>query len=397
MHNRTTFPSDFLWGASTAAHQVEGNNINTDWWVREHARTAQVAEPSGDAADSYHRYREDMQLLAGLGLNAYRFSVEWARIEPEEGWVSRAELAHYRRMIDCALELGLTPVVTLHHFTNPRWFAASGGWRRSDAADVFGRYVATASSILADVPWVCTVNEPNILAMLAGGRRGELAAATLPEPDPTVTVRLIEAHHRAREVLGGLVSARTGWTVAGQAFHAVPGWEAETQAYAYPREDVFLEAARGDDFIGVQAYLRTFIGKDGPLPVAEGVETTLTGWEYFPPALGIATRHAWEVTGHVPVLVTENGIATADDARRIDYTHDALVGLHEAMADGIDVRGYLHWSALDNYEWGSYRPTFGLISVDRETFTRSVKASGRWLGEVARTGTLMRPVVESSC
>ena len=385
------FPGDFLWGAATSAHQTEGNNVNTDWWEREHAAGTDLAEPSGDAADSYHRYGEDMRLLADLGLNAYRFSVEWARIEPEQGLVSKAQLAHYRRMIDCALDVGLTPVVTLHHFTNPRWFAAGGGWRRPDAVELFGRYTSAVAAILKDVPWVCTINEPNMMAMTRGQEGTEMAAAALPEPDPLITQRLVDAHRRARDVLGESIDARTGWTVAGQAFHARPGCEAETQAYGYPREDLFLEAAAGDDFIGVQAYLRTFIGKHGPLAVAPGVETTLTGWEYFPPALGIATRHAWELTQHTPVLVTENGIATGDDSRRIDYVHDALVGLHDAMADGIQVHGYLHWSALDNYEWGSYRPTFGLMSSDRETFARSVKPSGHWLGEVARTGKLFLP------
>ena len=122
--------------------------------------------------------------------------------------------------------------------------------------------------------------------------------------------------------------------------------------------------------------------------MVDGTETTLTGWEYFPPALGIGVRNAWNLTGGVPIFVTENGIATADDVRRIDYTAGALAGLHEAMADGIDVRGYLHWSALDNYEWGSYRPTFGLISWDRQTFARTPKPSLAWLGGIAQSHEL---------
>jgi beta-glucosidase len=239
---------------------------------------------------------------------------------------------------------------------------------------------------------VCTINEPNMVAMTRGEEGTEMTASRLPAPDPQITDALIEAHRRSRGVLAQLPQVRSGWSVATQAYHAAPGAEEATKAYGYPREDIFLDAAKGDDWIGVQGYLRTFVDPQGnPLPVPEGAETTLTGWEYFPPAIGIGIRNAWERTGGVPVVVTENGIATQDDARRIDYTHDALVGVHEAMADGIDVRGYLHWSALDNYEWGSYTPTFGLIAWDRDTFERTPKPSAHWLGEVARTGTLTHP------
>lgn len=383
------FPDGFLWGASTAAHQIEGNNVNSDWWEREHAPGTDIPEPSGDAADSLHRWRDDIALLADRGFGMYRFSLEWARIEPEDGFVSRAMLQHYRRMIDGCLEAGLVPMVTLHHFTNPRWFAHRGGWRSADAPELFARYVETVLPILGDVPWICDINEPNMVAMTRGEEGTEMAAAALPSPDALITQRLIEAHGRAREVLAQL-PATTGWSIAGQAFHAAPGCEEQMRAYRYPREDVFLEASVDDGFLGVQAYLRTFIGEDGPLPVPEGAETTLTGWEYFPPALEICSRHAWELTGGVPQLVTENGIATADDERRKDYTHDALAGLQRAMADGIDVRGYLHWSLLDNYEWGSFRPTFGLAAWDRETFERHPKPSLDWLAAVARSGILTR-------
>ena len=383
------FPADFIWGAATSAHQVEGNNLNSDWWEREYAGTSDVAEQSGDAADSFHRYPEDIRLLSGQGFGAYRFSLEWARIEPEEGRVSSAMLQHYRRMIDACLESGLVPHVTLHHFTGPRWFARRGGWRREDSAELFAHYTEAVLPILDGVPWISTINEPNILAMTHNETGTDMTAGSLPSPDPVITQSLIRAHRRARAVLADQ-SARVGWTVAGQAFHALPGCEEEMIAYRYPREDVFLEAARGDDYIGVQAYLRTFIGTSGPVPVPPGTETTLTGWEYFPGALEIAVRHAWEITEHIPVFVTENGIATSDDERRKDYTFAALSGLARAMADGIDVRGYLHWSLLDNYEWGSFRPTFGLVAVDRVTFERRLKSSLAWLGNVARTGVLAR-------
>src|SRR4030095_10445353 len=148
----------------------------------------------------------------------------------------------------------------------------------------------------------------------------------------------------------------------------------------------YLEAARGDDFIGVQAYSSQLVDENGLVPHAPHPDNTLVGTAYRPDALGQAVRHTWEITGGVPILVTENGIATADDDRRIAYTSGALDGLFAAMADGVDGRGSLHWSALDNYEWGHWEPTFGLIGVDRETFERTPKPSLAWLGDVALNG-----------
>ena len=389
-----TFPDGFLWGAATAAHQVEGNNINSDWWLREHGGDPNIVEPSLDAADHYHRYREDMKLLADAGLNSYRFSIEWARIEPEPGEVSRAEIDHYRRMVDTALDLGLQPIVTLLHFTVPRWMYRAGFWRNPEAADLYGRFVEAALPIISDgVEYVCTINEPNIAAMLAGGEdASNLVAYGLPNPDLGVADTLFAAHTRGREVLSGNGGIKSGWTIATQAFRAngEPGSEEMLREYGYPRDDWYLEQARGDDFVGVQAYTRTFVGPDGPLPVAEDVETTLTGWEYYPPAAAEGVRSAWQLAGGIPVMVTENGIATSDDARRIAYTEGALRDLHATVADGIDLVGYQHWSALDNYEWASgYRPTFGLIGFDRQTFERIPKPSLAWLGDVARHNALI--------
>lgn len=386
------FPDGFLWGTATAAHQIEGANIGSDWWARENAPTPDVAEPSGDAADGLHRYPEDIALLAGLGFGAYRFSVEWARIEPAPGRFSPAALQHYRRVIDACLAAGLEPVVTLHHFTNPIWFARLGGWRGAEAPALFERYARRVAEILDGVSRVCTINEPNLLAGAPDDPATGAALPSLPGPDPVAAENLAEAHRRARRVLAELrPGIRSGWTIAAQCYQAVPGAEEAMRAYRHPREDAFLEVARGDDFIGVQAYLRTFIDQGGPVPVAAEAEKTLMGWEYYPDALGLAVRHAWEIGEGTPLLVTENGIATADDARRVDYTHDALAGLHDALADGVAVEGYLHWSALDNYEWGSFRPTFGLISWDPVTFDRTPKPSAHWLGSVARTGVLTHP------
>ncbi|WP_327668031.1 MULTISPECIES: family 1 glycosylhydrolase [unclassified Streptomyces] len=402
-------PEGFLMGAATSAHQVEGNNVASDWWAWEHRPQSIVAVPSGDAADSFHRWPRDMDLLAELGFNAYRFSIEWARIEPEPGRISRAALAHYRAMVQGAVDRGLAPLVTLHHFTSPRWFSERGGWLAPDAPELFASYTRTALDAVGEgVSHVATINEPNMVALMHSLRRlveehgwpartegceaGEAAfnPATVA-PDETVTGALIEAHHASASILrqAGL---RAGWTIANQVYQAGPGAQEAAAAYARPREDVFLEASRGDDWIGVQAYTRHLIGDSGPLPVPDGAQTTLTGWEVYPKALGEAIAHTVKTVGpQVPVIVTENGIATADDAQRIGYTQQALASLADEMERGADVRGYFHWSALDNYEWGTYRPTFGLIGIDPATFARTPKPSARWLGALARSGRIPGP------
>ncbi|WP_145787622.1 glycoside hydrolase family 1 protein [Kitasatospora atroaurantiaca] len=382
----------FLFGASTSAHQTEGGNTNSDWWQLEHG-DGPVKEPSGDAADSYHRWHVDMDLLAELGFTDYRFSIEWARIEPAPGRFSRAAIAHYRRMVEGALERGLRPMVTLHHFTVPRWFAEQGGWTADAAVDRFARYVAaTAPVIDSGVRHVCTINGPNLVAALGGATgpgTGMPPPAALPVPCRKLTDVLIQAHRRAVAVIKDISpEIRTGWSVANQVHQALPGAEDVTAAYRYPLEDVFLQAARDDDWVGVQAHTRTLVGPDGPLPAPREAERTLSGWEYYPAALGHALRHTARVVGDVPLIVTENGVSTADDTRRIDYTTQALQDLAAAIADGLDIRGYFHRSALDAYEWGSYRPTFGLIAVDLETFLRAPRPSARWLGRIARSGVL---------
>jgi beta-glucosidase len=199
----------------------------------------------------------------------------------------------------------------------------------------------------------------------------------------------IAAHRAARDVLHrDHPDMKVGWSIANQVVHARPGGEQLAARYSATVNDPFLEVSRDDDFVGVQSYTRTVFGPDGEIRDDPEDERTLTGWEYYPPAAGDAVRQARDVVGDVPILITENGIATDDDDRRIAYTQGALDSLLAAMADGADVRGYLHWSLLDNYEWGSYRPTFGLVSWDPNTFDRTAKPSARWLGQVARARRL---------
>jgi beta-glucosidase len=185
--------------------------------------------------------------------------------------------------------------------------------------------------------------------------------------------------------------ARVGWTLALVDFQPAPGGEERFEQVRQGAQLDWLEVSRSDDFVGVQTYSRELIGSGGKLPAPDGAAVMKTGWEVYPRALEHTVRLSAEHAG-VPVLVTENGMATDDDELRLAYTFSALEGLQRAIADGVDVRGYLHWSLLDNFEWLSgFEIRFGLIAVDRRTFERTVKQTARWLGTVARSGKLVEP------
>ena len=402
------FPKGFLWGAATAAHQVEGNNVNNDNWLLEHVKPTLFAEPSGDACDHYHRYADDIKLLASFGFNTYRFSIEWARIEPEEGFFSSAELEHYRRMLAACHENRLTPMVTFNHFTLPRWLAARGGWENAGAADLFARYCERAAKHLGDlIAFAATLNEPNIPLLLSWLKipippdvlNGMLAAAAraagsdrfgffLLGPGEKTVDTLVAAHHRGLAAMkSGPGKYPVGVTIAIADDQAVGADSARDRKRAQIYGP-WLAAAAKSDFVGVQTYSRSRVGKDGDLPPEPGVELTQMGYEFWPEALEQTIRYA-AAQAKVPVYVTENGIGTDDDARRIEYIKRALAGVQNCLADGVDIRGYVHWSLLDNFEWiFGYRPTFGLVAVNRDTQARTVKPSARFLGEIARRNSL---------
>ena len=402
------FPDDFLWGAASAAHQVEGGNTNSDCWLLEWAENSLYSEPSGDACDHYHRYREDIATLAALGLNTYRFTIEWARIEPEEGYFSIAALEHYRRMIATCWEHDVTPVVSYNHFSLPRWFAGAGGWNDAAAPDRFARYAERATAHLGDlIPWACTLNEPNCWTMTAtvglypaaygnwfdftsAAKRGGYDPAKFQPYASVVSVEnYATAHRKAVEAIkSGPGDISVGWTLALVDLQPVEGGE-ELCERAIQRSSLdWLDVSRDDDFVGVQTYSRERVGADGVIPPPVEVPKNQMGWEIYSDALEHTVRLAASRAG-VPVLITENGLATEDDEARIAHTRRVLQGVGRCIADGVDVRGYLHWTLLDNFEWmAGYAMTFGLISVDRKTMTRTVKPSARWLGEIARSNRL---------
>ena len=266
--------------------------------------------------------------MAGVGLGAYRFSVEWSRVEPEEGEFSMVALDHYRRMAATCHEHGLTPVVTFHHFTHPRWLAAAGTWEAAHAPDRFARYCERVTAHMGDLIGIaCTLNEPNVVATM-GWRHGLFPPRVRDRARrDVVNQALVTAHGKAVEAIrSGPGHPPVGLTLSMSDFQVEPGGEAWLERIRRPSEDVFLEATEGDDFIGVQTYTRTRIGSQGSLGGEEGVPVTQMGYEFWPEALEGTVRRASEVTGGLPVYVTENGIGTDDDDSRIEYVTRALTG-----------------------------------------------------------------------
>jgi len=406
------FPDKFLWGCATAGHQVEGNNTSSDLWTIEHLPGSIFKEPSGDACDHYHLYPQDISMLADLGFNTYRFSLEWARIEPEEGFFSRAELEHYRRMLATCREHHLTTLLTYSHFSTPRWFALKGGWQNPAAPDLYARFCEKATRHLGDlVGYASTFNEPDVPQLLNWVNLPGTGGMSLTESFKTGLSKvrqqlnapdfadfflgdgkrtrdgLLAAHHKGKAAMKSVRGDMpVGFNLAMSDDQPAP----EDSHLAEKRADVYgpwLEVAKHEDYLGVQVYSRSLVGKKD-LPPPKGAEVTQIGWEFYPECVEHVVRYASKETG-VPIMVTENGIATADDARRVEYVQRALAGLKRAIDDGVDVRGYVAWSLLDNFEWMSgFEPKFGIVAVDRATQRRTIKPSGAMLGNIARQNSL---------
>ena len=415
----------FLIGAATAPHQVEGNNTTSDCWVMEQLRHSDYTEPSGDACDHYNRYEEDIRLLAASGCNAYRFGIEWARIEPMEGRFDDEAIEHYRRVILCCEKNGITPIVTLHHFSSPAWLISKGGWGEKYAVAAFAWYVRKVISELGDhLPYVCTINEANmgfqlqkvaadmmkaskkegnvqvgtntkldmkaiLLGMIEQGkvfRCSPFAVNNYLKPRSQEKERLImEAHRAAVKVMKEISPAtKVGLTLSLFDYQAVNGGEKAAEQLWHEDFGWYLPYIEGDDFLGVQNYSRKIVDANGAREPAEGAPVTQMGYEDYPTSIGnVLRRVSKEFKGDL--IVTENGIATSDDERRCQFIRDAVAAVFSAREDGVPVKGYFHWSLLDNFEWqAGFGKTFGLIAVDRKTQKRHPKQSLQVLGEFAK-------------
>ena len=405
------FPRGFLWGASTAGHQVEGNNVSSDQWLLENVKPTLAAVPSGDADNSLELWPTDLDLVKGLGLNAYRFSIEWPRIEPEPGQFSIAMLDHYKRIIEGCRARGLTPVVTFCHFTTPIWFAADGGFTNPRAPGLFARYCDRAMRHLgAGIGYAATFNEPNIAIMLGSilppgfiaGMRANLAAAeratgskkfvvantVLPEDIPAFTRGLLAAHQAGRAAIKSVRPDLPVGITLSMFDDQAAGNDSIRDARRAELYGAWLESSRGDDFMGVQNYERKVWGPKEALPPPPGARLNMRGSEVYPPSLAGAVSYAHAAINK-PIFVTEHGVGTDDDTIRAWLIPAALKELKLAMDRGVSVIGYMHWSLLDNYEWGvGYEGGFGLFKVDRATFKRSAKPSAAVFGAIARRNAI---------
>lgn len=412
-HRRATtrFPRGFLWGAAVSGHQTEGNNVNADQWLLETVKPTLPLTPSGDACNSFELWREDLDLVRSLNLNCFRFSIEWPRVEPEPGQFSIAMLDHYKRIIETCLALGISPVVTLCHFTTPRWFAARGGWTNPASPALFARYCDRAIRHLGrGIRYVTTFNEPNNALLLqsvlpapfwtalratlaacakaSGGEHFTVGNTVLPEDVASVTANMLAAHRLGKQAIKAMLpDLSVGVTLAVLDDQAA-GPDSVRDARREAFYGVWLRAAREDDYVGVQNYERAVWGPSGKLPPPPGVPVNHAGVEIYPASLANAVRYAHAET-KVPILVTEHGVGTTDDRLRANLIPTALAHLKAAMDGGIPVLGYIHWSLLDNYEWGGdERARFGLVAVDKATFRRTPKPSAGVLASIARRNGL---------
>jgi len=415
------FPAGFLWGSATSAHQVEGNCTNNDWWQWEQA--GKVSERSGLACDHYRRFREDFDLARELGHNAHRFSIEWSRIEPEEGTFSVEAIVHYREVLEALKERGIEPIVTLHHYTLPRWLADQGGWENPEIVKWFERYVTRMVAEYGDlVCWWITLNEPvvhvfksYIIGQWPPGKRDYPAAFRVLRYMLRAHVLAYRAIHERRP------DARV--SVAQHCLALTPcdprSWldRASVRVRSYLFNELFLDALHSGtlrvpgrfwerlaphgtlDFIGVNYYTRDFVKNTGiNLPGFIGNLCTIDhhqsvgkrndlGWEVYPEGLARFLESLRRMK--LPILITENGVPASRDIDRWVFIFMHLWQVARALEEEIPVVGYLYWSLLDNYEWADgFTPRFGLIAVDYATQERVVRDSARNFAEILKRNEL---------
>jgi beta-glucosidase len=396
MRQKYKFPEGFLWGASSSAHQTEGNNTNSDWWAWENSQKreaelrAKGLEPekykSGTATDGYNRFDEDFALANTLKHNATRISLEWARIEPKEGQFNEEAFMHYEKVLQSAKFYGLKTFVTLHHFTNPLWFAKKGGFENIENVQFFIRYASkVAERLHENVDFWLTINEPEVYCLLS-----YLQGVFPPQKKSfrlarRVAKNLILAHNfSVREIK---FFSRSPVSLAFHLSHVVAnGLIGQFLVKMYNRwlGHYFIDQTiKFCDFIGVNYYFQHRIGRPnlGKPALNPDLKTDI-GWEIHPEGLEPVLLGLKKY--QKPIYITENGIADRQDYMREQFIKAHLFYAHRAIANGVDLRGYLYWSLTDNFEWEKgFGPKFGLIAVDRErNFKRQVRFSAIKFAEI---------------
>lgn len=426
------FPPDFIWGTSTAAHQVEGDNVNNDWWEWEQRQDGGVFEnhSSGKAADWWGgRFTEDIRRMAELGTTGHRLSIEWSRIEPKQGEFDEAALKRYREILTAMRDAGITPMVTLHHFSNPMWFVELGGWADPGAPARFLPFVERSVSYLADLCdlW-CTINEPNVYGA-KGYFEGTWPPGVAHIPTYFKVVRnLLDAHARAYHAIHAIQPrARVGlakhmiywgsrsgspldqWVTStlDHAFNGVTLDALKTGEYRplMGKREVIEGLAGAQDYVGLNYYSRydAFfnLAKLGQLgidyDVRPGAKRGPGGWgELYHEGVFLLIKRLSNQF-NLPIYITENGVPDEDDQVRPGYMLQSLQWVWKACMHNYPVKGYFWWSLIDNFEWAEgYDPRFrfGLYALNFETQERSLRKSGELYGEIARGNALSSALAE---
>ncbi len=382
------FPDGFLWGASTASHQVEGNNKN-NWseWENSPKRLKQLEQSeeiqkygidnfiSGQGANHFELYDQDFALAKSLGHTATRISIEWSRIEPEEGQLDHEAIKHYQDVVKSMRAYGLEPVVTIYHWPVPIWFDSDGGWLNRKAVDRFANYAEIVVKSLPEVKYWLTINEPEIFSSssyLAGNwppQKKSLSAYL------RVFHRLIVAHKESyRRIKTINPETMVGIAKNNVFFEAGTFLDKPITALAdWWWNKYFLNKIRNhQDFIGLNHYFhhRFFFGKK----MNANKTVSDMGWELYPEAIYFVLKGLRQYDK--PIIITENGLADKEDKHRAWFITESLKQVHRAISENVDVRGYLHWSLMDNFEWAEgYWPCFGLIEIDYQNLDRIPRPS----------------------
>lgn len=411
MEKEIKFPKNFLWGAATSSHQVEGGNHN-DWseWEKSEKRIRFLRSKgliekyglqnfvSGKAADHYNRFREDFKLAKELGHNATRFSIEWSRIEPKEGYFDEKEIEHYKSVIASLKELGLEPFVSIWHWTIPLWLKSKGGWQYNKIPNYFARYTEKISNNFGkDVKFWITLNEPEVYAS-----NSYLAGVWPPQKKNLFTYlrvrhNLIKAHKKAYKIIKR-TSPESKIGIAKNNIY----FEAYKNRFVNRILKKFIDwwwnfyflnhIKNYQDFIGLNHYFHNRINYG--FNKNENRKVSDMGWELYPEAIYFVLRDLRKF--NKPIYITENGLADANDQKRGWFIVESLKNVHRAIEEGVDVRGYFHWSLMDNFEWDKgFWPRFGLLEIDYKTLERKIRPSAKLYHDICVANGITNEILKN--
>ena len=419
--NELKFPNKFLFGTAVASYQVEGGIYNNDWTIWENKSNSVCVEPCNEACKHYEMLDKDIELLKKLGIKAFRFSIEWSRVEPTEGNFDTEAINHYVEKANKLIASNIIPIITFHHFTTPEWLFKKDSWLNPDVDEYFDNYVGKLMEYLpSDIEFFNTINEPGIFAFFGYFSTNKFPPGIANETKfIQASENIMSAHRKALKTIKKYnQNAKVGMT------HALQEWEDDDsnklkEYLKYHLEDKFLEASIDDDFIGLQTYtivrypkniflkfsnalllnigfirkfilpriIQIFAGRNGA--ITSETRTTKMGYEYRPEAVLYNLKRLKKIFPDKEIFITENGIATDNDDERIEFVTTVLKDVHKFETEHNNVIGYLYWSLLDNFEWDlGYQMNFGLVEVNRETYERIPHKSASWFGNISSSNVL---------